>query len=351
MKKIIEDFTPLGGSHCITNSLKQIFSFNGYPLSEAMLFGLGEGLDFTYLNLQAAPMISGRSKIGEFEQRIADNLSIKIRVKRPKDYHKAYALAQQSLTVDQPVLVYVDMPYMTYFGLPESSHFGGHSIIIFGYDDEEQVFYVSDRDNHDWPIHTPLGTISEDYHLVAYSEMMAARSSNQRPFPANNKYLEFDFTGYSGITKANLRSAIQAVCEKMLKPPAKLKGVCGIEKFAGEILKWKKFTPDKLKQAGATNYFQISGDGGTGGGIFRKMYGEFLNEASEILENDAMKQIGIHFRELAISWDELADDLWKLRESGDLQCLEKMSGKIFEMCTKEKQLLHALHEVVCEEAR
>lgn len=57
MQKIIEGFAPQGGKHCITTSLKQIYDFYGYPLSEEMLFGIGEGLDFTYINLAAAPMV------------------------------------------------------------------------------------------------------------------------------------------------------------------------------------------------------------------------------------------------------------------------------------------------------
>jgi hypothetical protein len=46
MKHIINNFKPTGGSHCITNSLQQIFCFNGYPITEEMLFGIGRGLGF-----------------------------------------------------------------------------------------------------------------------------------------------------------------------------------------------------------------------------------------------------------------------------------------------------------------
>lgn len=65
MKKIIEEFETSGGKHCITHALKQVFTYYGHPLSEAMLFGIGEGLDFTYINLAHAPMVSGRCKVLE----------------------------------------------------------------------------------------------------------------------------------------------------------------------------------------------------------------------------------------------------------------------------------------------
>ena len=48
MKKIIEDFIPQGGKHCITNALKQVLSYYDYPISEAMIFGIASGLSFLY---------------------------------------------------------------------------------------------------------------------------------------------------------------------------------------------------------------------------------------------------------------------------------------------------------------
>ena len=76
MKKIIENFQPLGGKHCITISLRQIFNFYGYSLSEELLFGIGEGLDFTYINLPHSPMVSGRSKVLELENVLSNHLGM-----------------------------------------------------------------------------------------------------------------------------------------------------------------------------------------------------------------------------------------------------------------------------------
>ncbi|MFM2490679.1 DUF4872 domain-containing protein [Enterococcus avium] len=56
---------------------------------------------------------------------------------------------------------------------------------------------------------------------------------------------------------------------------AQLLGINGITKFSREIIKWRAFDQKKLKTAGITNYFQISKDGGTGGGIFGKCMGNF----------------------------------------------------------------------------
>jgi len=345
MQKIIEGFAPQGGKHCITTSLKQIFDFYGYPLSEEMLFGIGEGLDFTYINLAATPMVSGRAKVIEFEETLSKRLGISIQVRQSKDCNNILSKTKQLIDSDNPVLAYVDMPYMDYLGMDEDSHFGGHSVVLFGYDDEKACFYVSDRDHSENPIRTPNGSISEDYHLVSYTQIQIARSSNHRPFPANNKYLEFNFSGFQGVSRNNLAAAVMTICNKMLNPPANLKGVNGIAKFSKEINKWGKFDVDKLKRAGITNYFQIHADGGTGGGIFRKMFGGFLLEAAPITQNATVEDIGHNFIGLSANWDTIAQKMWQLYETGNTDLLEDMSSGIMENYRIEVELLTRLREI------
>ena len=342
MRKLIKNFKPQGGKHCITNSLKQVFEFYGCPLSEEMLFGIGEGLDFTYINLAAAPMVSGRAKVGEFEDALSKRLGISIAIKQGKDYANVFEMAKRMIDTDNPVLVYVDMPYMSYLGMNKNSHFGGHSVVLFGYDDEKERFYVSERDNSDYPIRTPGGLINEDYHLVSYTQMQKARSSSHRPFPANNKYLQFDFSGYQGVSKDKLVAAILSTCDRMLNTPANLKGVNGIAKFSKEIILWSKFDIEKLKRAGVTNYFQINADGGTGGGIFRKMFGGFLLESAPIIQSTAVEETGREFIELSTAWDAIAQKMWQLYETGNIALLDDMSPGIAENYRIETRLLTRL---------
>lgn len=348
MKKIINDFLPLGGQHCITNSLKQVFSYNNYHLSEEMMFGLASGLSFLYINQEKSPMINGRIKIFEFEEKLAQRLNIKIRCKSGNDYDKVFNQIKSLIDQDQPVLVYVDMAYLRYLDMDENNHFGGHAVVIYGYDDENKTVWISDRDNHDYPIRSPKGNIAMDYHLVSYHEFMKARNSSFRPFPAKNKYLTFDFNTYQSPTPDILKEAIQETCESMLNPPAHLLGIEGIHKFSKEVLKWDKFSDSKLHNAGITNYFQISKDGGTGGGIFRKMYGNFLIEASAILVNKKVYEIGKQFTVVADSWNDIANDLWQLSETLDINILDKISKKVQLLYCEERELYFSLYNALLQ---
>lgn len=348
MQKVVKDFIPQGGKHCITNSLKQIFSYYGYPLSEEMMFGLASGLSFLYLNQSSSPMVNGRTKVFEFEKKLADRLNISIQCKSGSDYQKISQISKDMIDQNKPILIYVDMPYLSYLGLDKNSHFGGHAVVLFGYDDDLEQFWISDRDNHDYPIRTPFGEIAEDYHLVNYQEVEQARSSVHRPFPAKNKYLLIDFQGYKQVDRKILTQAIAETCDTMLNPPAKLLGINGILKFSTEIIKWEKFNPDKLKLSGTTNYFQIKKDGGTGGGIFRKMYGDFLIEAAAILDNENIAMAGTKFLEVAAQWDKIAEDLWQLSLSGTITLLQKMSKQIKDIYGQEKDLYQSLQKILTQ---
>ena len=346
MKKVIKEFIPQGGKHCITNSLKQIFTYYGYPLSEEMMFGLASGLSFLYLNQSNSPMINGRTKVFEFEKKLAERLNITIKCKSGSDYKQINQITKNMIDKGDPVLIYVDMPYLKYLGLNENSHFGGHAVVLYGYDDITENYWISDRDNHDFIIRTPYGNIAQDNHLVSYQEVEKARSSSYKPFPAKNKYLIFNFNGYRQIEQMVLIEAIKETCNSMLNPPAKLLGVDGIMKFSKEILKWRNYSTDKLKLSGTTNYFQISKDGGTGGGIFRKMYGDFLLEAATILKDEKIALIGNQFLEVSKSWDEIADYMWKLSLSADTTLLNQMSTQILEIYSKEVTLYQYLQKII-----
>ncbi len=346
MRKIIHEFKTSGGKHCITTALKQVFEYYHHPLTEEMIFGIGSGLSFVYINLAKSPLVSGRIKPFEFEHKLAERLNIEIKCRSSSNYKAAFNKTLRLLDDNRPVIVYTDMPYLDYLNLDEDSHFGGHAVVIFGYDHEAEKFYVSDRDNADNAVRTPKGYIAEDYHLVEYKQVEAARSSNARPFPSKNKYLDIDLNNYKSVTKSIILSAIKDTCNHMLNASAQLLGLNGIRKFSKEIVKWCSFDEEKLKTAGMTNYFMINADGGTGGGAFRGMYGDFLIQASDIVSSEEMKQLGSMYIDISEKWDKVGDCMWELSQTGEKQLLQDMSDRIKEIYAEETRVLTRLQQIV-----
>lgn len=102
---VISNFSTLGGNHCITTALRQILVFKGIQISEEMLFCLGEGLAFCYVNLEKSPMVSGRCKVFEFEEKLAEGLGITITCKSSAKYETAFVNTIKMLNNNEPVLV------------------------------------------------------------------------------------------------------------------------------------------------------------------------------------------------------------------------------------------------------
>lgn len=136
--------------------------------------------------------------------------------------------------------------------------------------------------------------------------------------------------------------AIQENCLSMRNAPAHLLGLNGIKKFSKEVLKWKNFDLEKRKRSGSTNYFMIHADGGTGGGIFRSMYGDFLIEAADVTGLENLKDIGVRFLAVADQWDTVADAMWALSETGDTDLLAGISVKVEDIHTQETELFQEL---------
>ena len=173
-------------------------------------------------------------------------------------------------------------------------------------------------------------------------------SSNYRSFSDKNKYLDIKLDKCRKVTIDIIKAAIRETCGNMLNSPAQLLGSNGINKLSKEILKWSKFEDEKLRKAGITNYFQINADGGTGGGIFRRMYEHFLKEASIILKSIGIKEVGEEFINISEKWDKVGDFMWNLYESGDKQLLIEMSGIIKEIHKDETYALSKLYQLVSQ---
>lgn len=348
MNKIISNFNPLSGRHCITNSLRQLFVFNGHDISEAMIFGMGSGLSWFYMENKAAPfpIISGRTKPLDFEQKLAENMGIQIKVHKTSSTKKAYNKLKELVESNKPTMLYVDMALLNFLNMPEDAHFGGHSVIVFGIDEEEGHAYISDRDGKDNPLDVNGLIVNNDFHKVPLEELSMARNSKFGPFAAQNKWVEIDMKGFKGINCEMVRKAINYNLGQLLNPPIKNLSISGIDKFSKAILKWSEFSDEKLKGSAINSYFMIDEKGGTGGAAFRKFYSEFLLESSSICDDNRLASLGNQYLKITNFWNELANGFWQLYETVDRNSLTHLSEILKEITTLEYDVVQKMKRYV-----
>ena len=294
-------FKSLQTHHCVTGSMLHIYRFHGIPISEEMLLGLGSGVGFIYWQQKGVdPFLGGRAKAGRpGEESLEITASRRLGVETGSYYtssaRKAEKTLLEMLQAQQPVMLQVDMGFLPYFDFGgEEYHFGYHVIVAAGYDPEIRQVLIADRDS--------------GFHAISWEDLAQARGSTFKPFPPKHHWYTFDFSGYHPPRKDDVLLSIQEVTTGMLDPPISNLGVKGIRKDAKRILKWPQaLDTDALRRTCFNTYIFIDAMGGTGGGIFRYMYGRFLKEAAEVTGMAELSQARDEFKAIGDRWQEVAE--------------------------------------------
>ncbi len=292
MKIIVRDFIHRIGHHCESSSMRDLFEFYGFPMSEAMAFGLDGTLGFGFFKNDVQISFISDSNLPFFlggkQGTIEPNslacrlLGITIRKQSFSNADKAWEESKKILNQNQPLILRVDIAYMPYEGFDQQlneAHFGGHAVTLAGYDEEKKVTFIGD-------------TEFEGFQEVSFDVLKLARSSTYGP-----KFLHPNNTQFSMIPRpdgkhpplaAGVKVAIQQVVNNMLRPSMNNIGIQGLNLFAKSILNWNVKLNKTIKNSRnevhslAQVMFELTyayiETWGTGGALFRKLYKSFLEE-------------------------------------------------------------------------
>jgi hypothetical protein len=289
---LIKNFIHRIGYHCESSSMRDLFEYYGFPMSEAMAFGLDGTMGFGFFDTTGQTSFIPDSDIPYFiggkQGTIEPNslacrlLGIILRKQSFTSENKAWEESKKLLEQDIPLILRVDIAFMPYEAFDESigeTHFGGHTITLAGYNEEKGVAYIGD-------------TEFKDFQEVHIDILKKARSSIYGP-----KFLHPNNTQFSMIQRpdgkrpnlaAGIKLAIQQVVNNMLRPSMNYHGIRALKGFANSILTWdvklnktmlnsnnKEISLARLIFELIYGYIEIWG---TGGAIFRNLYKDFLEE-------------------------------------------------------------------------
>src|SRR5699024_5583123 len=255
---IIKNFSPFIGQHCETTASGTLLKSLGIEMSEALLFGIGEGLGYIYWDMKNMnfPFIGGRIKPDLLTRNIVNNLNLQMEVKETSSKNKAWEHVRQN--IDQGVVVglKLDSYYLDYF--TNKVHFAGHYVAMYGYDDS--FAYLVDTKQQGGMVKTSL-------------ENLALARNEKGPMSSKN----LSYTIKKEEDMPNLKDVIITAIKNnsldYMNPPIKNLGYKGIKKTSLEIKKWferSENIEDDLVLAAT-----LMDRGGTGGSLFRNMYRDF----------------------------------------------------------------------------
>jgi hypothetical protein len=179
-------------------------------------------------------------------------------------------------------------------------------------------------------------------------DLVKARASDTKPFTPKNRWYSFDFSHKRAPRPDEVRQAIMEQVAGMLKPPISNIGVSGIRKAAQRIPKWPKtLAREQIRPALFNLYIFINAMGGTGGGIFRYMFGRFLAEAAAIVGQPELLENAETFRQVGDAWDAFGDWLLATSEAPDPAArLAEASAPLLDIANKEEHAWRSLHQII-----
>lgn len=294
-KHMVNNFEHKVGHHCESSSMRDLFEFHGFPMSEAMAFGLDATMGFSFWDTTSTISFIPDSSIPFFlggkQGSIKPNslacrlLGITLRKQSFTSADKAWDESKKMLDQDKPLILQIDLGFLPYFEEEGDIHFGGHAITLGGYDEEKGLAFVGDSQ-------------FEGFQEVPIEELKKGRSSEYGP-----KFMRPNNTQYSMMRRpdgkrpplaAGVKLAIKEVVNNMLRPSVNNIGIQGLKQFANSIPNWKEKLkgttkdPQGKEVATARIMFELLHGyietWGTGGASFRNLYKGFLEELLILLE-------------------------------------------------------------------
>jgi len=288
-KYSVKNFVHRVGHHCESSSMRDLFEYYGFPMSEAMAFGLDGTLGFGFFDTTNSVSFIPESNIPFFlggkQGTIEPNslacrlLGITLRKQSFTSADNAWDESKKLIDQDIPLILEVDLGYLPYFEGEGEIHFGGHAITLAGYDEGNRIAYVGD-------------TEFDGFQKVTIEQLKKCRSSEYGPKFMRPNNTQFSMKrrpdGKHPPLAAAVKVAIQKVVNNMLRPSVNNNGVQGLKLFASSISQWEeklkgeaKDPEGKIISRSRLMFELLFGyieTWGTGGASFRNLYKEYLEE-------------------------------------------------------------------------
>lgn len=289
--KLVNGFRHLPGIHCGSTALRDMLHYIGLEYSEPLCLGLGGGLWFFYYqNPYGRPfsrVIYGRTINLEHDMCVNHNLVF--HEGASEDAAVAWQEARAWIDRDLPVLVHVELSQLPYY--QARNPFPGHRVLLVGYDDEHETAFLAD-------------TAFSELQTVSYEALRAARSAKIPPIPLHNEWLVIEPTPPDTLRPlpAAIRLALRANALAMNLDRAPYYGIMGMESLAEDLSRWGDL-PDW--DACARLAYQNIEVRGTGGGMFRKLYAEYLQQVEPLDKELEEAGLAVLMGEIAEEWSAL----------------------------------------------
>jgi len=321
-------------AHCETGVTSNILNFYGHQLSESMIFGIGEGLAFIYIPFLSfkgnSLKFTFRSFPGTIFTRAMKKLDVKVGIKRFSNKEDAMKEMDKLLAAGIPVGNVVGVYHLHY--APVRTHFNAHNLCVVGKEGDEYI--ISDPC---W--HTTLLKLS-------YNDLMKVRFSEGAFKPRGKMYWVKEKPVLADIRPV-IEGSIKKTCNQMTGIPfATRLGVRGIVTLSKHIRKLEAKYGEKDAGLFLASLVQAVEEIGTGGAGYRYMYGVFLHEAAELLNEPKLNDFSVEMTHIGDLWREFALECVRKFKHRSKESYNDLADRLLEIAVKEKEFFTALRKYI-----
>ena len=281
-------------AHCESGVMSSMLRHYGLNVSEPMVFGLSNALNFAYIpfvKMGGMPLVAYRSMPKSIIKNIKKNLKIDMKLETFSSVKKGEDRLDELLKEGKIVGAQSSVYWLEYFPKEIRFHFNAHNLLV--YDKEGDEYLISD------PVFDKSVRCSK-------KSLSKARFAKGVMAPKGLLYYPTHMPKELDL-KPVIAKNVKKLAKNMLRTPVPIAGLRGIKYLAKNIAKLKN-KDKKYAKLFLAHVVRMQEEIGTGGAGFRFMYASFLQEASELFGGDRvlaeaskmMLAVGDEWRDFAL---------------------------------------------------
>jgi hypothetical protein len=312
-------------AHCESGVVTSLLAHEGLSLSEPLVFGLAGGLAFAYLpfiKINGMPLLSYRMVPRAIIRGIQRRLGVRFFSRTYRDEAEAMAELDRFIAEGRPVGLQTSVYWLPYFPPEMRFQFNAHNLIVFG--KENGVYLISDP-------------VSDHVVRILPEDLQKARFARGTLAPKGYLYHPTHVPQAVDLKKT-IPLAIRKTANMMLHAPL-IFGLQGVSFMADRIERIKGRKDSRYIRLFLGHVVRMQEEIGTGGGGFRFMYAAFLQQAADILQQDALREASAKMTDAGDRWRQFALACAKAikNKEGDMD-LPKIAGLLRDSAAAEKEV-------------
>ena len=331
------DFPHQHTAHCESGVMSTLLNHSGYPLNEALVFGIAHALTFVWLpvvKLNGMPLVSYRCPPRSIIKRTSRALGLKLSVQKFARPEEGKAALDNALAAGKLAGLQTSVFWLPYFPPQMRFHFNAHNLLVYG------------KDGGDYLISDP---VFESVQRCPSDDLQRARFAKGA---LAGKGLMYTLDTASLLTKQQLAERLPALLyaairknAKQMLAPVFFVGVRGIRTVAKKIERLPQ-EPEKYQKLWLGHLVRMQEEIGTGGAGFRYIYAYFLEQAADICANPALQTASQEMTAIGDQWRQLASQCVKQCRRPSEQGCAQIAAFLREIADREEKLWRGLLHIV-----